>query len=371
MLFRRLFRPHVLIVPLALVVACNNDSSSGKKSDAPKAKETIPDDLVVNEFFPEKGGGKARALVDASIGEGGLAVASAGDGDGGAGATASDDDNAVEERKITVLDPGAEPRAQRRYAFKTPAEMRKLTIAAKTTREAQGQKQEMPQPPVTLTMSFALKGTKGGVYHYEATIKSADVDLPPNADKRAVAQAKQALGALTGITASFDVTARGSIGEAKFEGDKLPRGAAEQIAPLFSNALEFVAAPLPDEAIGIGAKWQETTDSAQTGVRMKVTSTYTLKEWGADGGVIEAEVKRSAPKQPMQDPRMQGASMKVDGNGKFRFEAKTAGIVAKATGENTTVINVEAPGPSGKVESALTETSNEKHTFESLAAAPH
>lgn len=348
---------------------CNSDPSSGKKTEGPKVKEAIPDNMVVNDFFPEKGG-KARPIVDASIGEGGLAGVAAVSGDGGSAPTDDGDDNAIVERKITLIEPGAEPRAQRRYAFKTQSEPRKVTMAVKSVREGQGQKQEDAQPLTTVNMLFTLKGQNAGAFQYDALIKSLDLDLPQNADKRQVAQAKQALDMLKGLKAQIGVTARGSVGDARFESDKLPRGAAEQIMPLFSQVFEFIVAPLPDEPIGVGAKWQETTDGADRGIRSKVVATYTLKEWNADGGVIDAEVKRSAPRQQMQDPRMPGASLRLEGKGTYHFEVKLSGLVQKASGENTTVVNIDAPGPSGKPEPALTETTTVKHTVE-LPAAGH
>jgi hypothetical protein len=362
-----------LVVPILVgllglsQVACNSDPSSGKKAEGPKPKEAIPDNMVVNDFFPEKGA-KARAIVDASIGEGGLGAVAAAPGDGGAEPADDGEGAAVVERKITLIDAGAEPRTQKRYAFKTPSEARKVTMAVKSLREGQGQKQEDAQPLTTVNMLFTLKGQNAGAFQYESLIKNVDLDLPANADKRQVAQAKAALDALKGIKAQISVSARGSVGEAKFESDKLPPGAAEQIMPLFSQVFEFIVAPLPEEAVGVGAKWQETTDGADRGIRSKVTATYTLKEWNADGGVIDAEVKRSAPRQPLQDKRMQGAMIRLEGKGTYHFEVKTSGIVTKASGENTTVLNIEAPGPSGKPEPALTETTTVKHTVESPSA---
>ena len=359
----------LLLIVGASLGACNSDPSSGKKPDGPKTKEVIPDNMVVNDFFPEKGG-RARPIVDASVGEGGIGGVAAMSGDSGAGGADDGDDNAVVERKLTVLDPGAEPRAQRRYAFKTQTEARKVTMNVKSLREGQGQKQEDAQPATTVNMVFTLKGHSGGAFQYEALIKNVDLELPANADKRQVAQAKAALEALKGIKAQISVTARGSIGEAKFESDKLPRGAAEQIMPLFSQVFEFIVAPLPEDAIGVGARWQETTDGADRGIRSKVIATYTLKEWNADGGVIDAEVKRSAPRQQMQDPQMRGASIRLEGKGTYHFEVKTSGLVQKASGENNTVLNVEAPGPSGKPEPALTETTSVKHTVETPQTPP-
>jgi hypothetical protein len=354
------------LVSVALA-ACNSDPSSGKKTEGPKVKEVIPDNMVVNDFFPEKGG-KARPIVDASIGEGGLAGVAAASGDAGASPADDGDDGAIVERKITVLEPGAEPRTQKRYAFKTQTEARKVTMAVKSLREGQGQKQEDAQPLTTVNMVFTLKGQSAGAFQYDALIKNVDLELPANADKRQVAQAKAALDALKGIKAQISVTSRGTVGDAKFESDKLPRGAAEQIMPLFSQVFEFIVAPLPEEAVGVGAKWQETTDGADRGIRSKVIATYTLKEWNAEGGVIDAEVKRSAPRQQVQDPRMPGAAIRLEGKGTYHFEVKTNGLVQKASGENNTVLHIDAPGPSGKPEPALTETTSVKHTVEMPAA---
>jgi hypothetical protein len=59
--------------------------------------------------------------------------------------------------------------------------------------------------------------------------------------------------------------------------------------------------PLPEEEVGVGARWLVTTRLPLSGAAMDVRMAYTLKELRADGMRAEVDVSMSAPPgQPMK-----------------------------------------------------------------------
>lgn len=327
------------LVPTTLLgLACGKDDPKDAPKAAPKAPEKIPEDFVMNDFFAD--GKTARPLVDASA-EGGLFAA----GDGGAGAataTAEGDDVSALDRKFKVTEPGADPKAPRRYTFKATPETRVMNVRANVTREVQGQRQSQEQPMPALTLTFTAKPKGKGMFRMEGVIKK--LELPPENGKPPSAEALAALATLQGVAVGLDVTARGGLGEVKFEGKQPPKG-AEDILGLVTQAFEVILAPLPEEPVGIGGKWEEHATTRERGIEAKTTTTFTLKEWSETGGVVDGTtVGKSAKQQLKGDPRIPpGATVEIESKGDLHYELKANAVASRVTAETTRTVKVEVP----------------------------
>ncbi len=323
------------------LVACSKDDPKDTPKAAPKTPEKIPEDFVMNDFFQD--GKTARPIVDASV-EGGLF---AGGGDAGAGATGAtagggDEEGPSIDRKFKVTEPGAEPRAPRRYAFKPTPETRVMTMKASITREAGGQRQAQEQPLPALTLTFTAKPKGKGMFRMEGVIQK--LELPPENGKPPSAEAVAALAALKGVGVSLDVSPRGGLGEVKFEGKQVPKG-ADEILGLVNQAFEVILAPLPDEPIGVGGKWEEQATTRERGIEAKTTTTFTLKEWGDGGVVIDGVTVGKSPKQALKgDPRIPpGATVEIEQKNDLHYELKPTAVATKVTADTSKVVKVEVP----------------------------
>lgn len=333
------------VLPISLGLSlglggCSKDDPKDTPKAAPKTPEKIPEDFVMNDFFQD--GKTAKPIVDASV-EGGLF---AGAGDGGAGAAAAatgggDEDGPSIDRKFKVTEPGAEPRAPRRYAFKPTPETRVMTMKASITREAGGQRQAQEQPLPALTLTFTAK-PKGKGFRMEGTIQK--LELPPENGKPPSPEAVAALAALKGVGVSLDVTPRGGLGEVKFEGKQVPKG-ADEILGLVNQAFEVILAPLPEEPIGVGGKWEEQATTRERGIEAKTTTTFTLKEWGDGGVIIDGTTIGKSPKQALKgDPRIPpGATVEIEQKNELHYELKPTAVATKVTADTSKVVKVEVP----------------------------
>ena len=102
-----------LVVGMCSVVLAGCGKDPPKKPVDTHPATPIPSDMVFNDFVPTTGGnGVVGVKVDGGIPEGGMAAAE-GTGSTEPGAGGAPD----ESSKLKVTEPGAEPRAARKYAF--------------------------------------------------------------------------------------------------------------------------------------------------------------------------------------------------------------------------------------------------------------
>jgi hypothetical protein len=347
--FPRAFLGFVGFAVLAASVAgCGKDPPK-KPVDEPKKATPVPSDMVFNEFVPTTGGGSGVTGVkhDGGIPEGGMAAAENPAGTGGAGSAdpaAAAPGPGDEASKLKVTEPGAEPRAARRYAFvANRVDKRVLTIRQSAGREGGGPAQEAS---FALTADFTPKLVKPAATKFEMKVIKIDLPDAPPAQK---AQATAQLAAFNGMTGGFDISHRGEMGEIDFKADEKMAGpGADVILQSLQQALELLVPPFPDAPIGTGAKWERKVERKERGMENTSKHAFTLKELTADGGIVTAEVEVSIPKHPLQGRGIPpGAMEEVKGKGSYTYSFKLDHLATKVDGEMTITRRIEVADPKG------------------------
>ena len=88
---------------------------------------------------------------------------------------------------------------------------------------------------------------------------------------------------------------------------KVPEGApadVKQMIDSMQRGVQNFSAPLPDEPVGLGAKWEVRMVIEAGGLRLNQTATYTLKELSSDGYSADVSLKQSSGKQEMKLPNL-------------------------------------------------------------------
>jgi hypothetical protein len=270
-----------------------------------------------------------------------------------------------------LVEPGAEPRAPRRYAFAVgKPEVRVGQVRVVITVAAPGRPPEQQaEPALELTMKLSTKGASKGTFPFDVRLEKAGLAEGQGLDPRSAAEAQKQLGPLVGLAAKLDITPRGMVGELAFAGDeKMAKPGTAEVLQMLQQTLEFAAVPFPEEPIGLGAKWEMSTVSVAQGTKVTTTTVFLLKEWSADGGVVTAEIARSAPKSPLRDPRMPGAQLTLEGKGSYTFKVKLDRPTQKVSGESETVAKIDVPkSPKGPAQ-VITQTIKTKHTLDAPGA---
>jgi hypothetical protein len=335
-----------------MLVGCGKDQPK-KPVDEPKKTTPVPSDMVFNDFVPSGGGGAIVGVkTDGGIPEGGMAAAEQPGTPGGGGGAAAEPGAAPDDgMKLNVTEPGAEPRAARKYTFvANRSDKRMITVRQSAGREGGGPAQEAA---FAVTADFVPKQIKPASTRFE--LKVLKVDLP-DAQGAQKAQAAAQLAAFNGLTGQFDVTSRGEIGEVDFKADERMNGpGAEVIIQSLQQALELLVPPFPSEPIGVGAKWERKVERKERGQENAAKHSFTLKEVSAEGGIVTADVEVSVPKHPFQQRGVPpGATEEVKGKGSYTYAFKFDHISTKVEGDMTIVRKIELVDPKGAKQSDTT-----------------
>lgn len=353
------------VVVLFLGVAASLPLLAGCDRDKPKADEAkktdptpVPSGLVFNDFLPSTGSAAGLGVRDAGL-EGGLAGVTGG-GTGG-GADPGEPTGAQGEPgadKLKVTEPGAEPRALRKYTFvANRTEKRVLTITQSIAQSVGGQQAPTQEMSLKLYVDLTPKQVKPTGATIEA--KVTKVELPG-----APPQAAAMIASLNGLSGTFDVTSRGDAGEVSFVAHQQMRNQlAESVVQGLSQAVQLLLAPLPETPVGAGAKWElgsTKPDAAEQG-----TKRFTLKEVSNDGGIVEAEIDIKVPRRAQQSPRGGVMFVEVDGKGKYQYQVRFDRLSTKVDGELMLNEKIEVPdAKQGGGKQTIVQSQKAKHLIE-------
>jgi hypothetical protein len=328
---------------IGVLCGCGKEAPK-KPDDGPKAATPVPSDMVFNDFVPTTGGGGIVGVkTDGGIPEGGMAAAEQPGGGAAAGGAEPGAPGADDATKLKVTEPGAEPRAARKYAFvANRSDKRLMTIKQAAGREGGGPAQEAS---FAVTADFVPKAVKPAATKFE--MKVLNVDIPEMQGAQKAAAAAQ-LAMFKGLIGQFDISSRGEVGEVEFKADeRMQSQGAEVIIQSLQQALELLVAPLPDAPIGVGAKWERKVERKERGLDNTAKHSFTLKELSADGAVVVADVEVAVPKHAFQARGIPpGATEEVKGKGTYTYELKLDHIASKVEGEMTITRKIELSDPS-------------------------
>ena len=259
---------------------------------------------------------------------------------------------------ITLLQPGDAPRHRVRYSLPTEASPATpttlpLRIALDFTASSDGQPMSLPMPPLSLVIAATPKSDT-------LTLAVQRVEVADGAPPHLAGL----LRALAGLSGDRPFSARGLPPTTT---PLFPPPNTAALAPLldgFSQALEQLVVPLPDEAVGPGARWLQRLPVTQHGVTFEQLTTWTLVA-RTDGALSLAytvelrlgdnpERRLSPPKSPIEgtvqsvDGRGTGTVMLALGPAKNDELALPSPLPLRVTGDHTLALDLEvsaSPSP--------------------------
>ncbi|MCA8999002.1 MAG: hypothetical protein KDA80_18525 [Planctomycetaceae bacterium] len=230
--------------------------------------------------------------------------------------------------KVTVIEPGSEPRTELRYKFQPDADYKMIMeMSMSMAMELAGQKQPKTQIPTTrsiMTMHNKEVSSDGNLtYEFELT----DTEILPGegVNPLVVNLMKQQLDATKGMEGSATVTPRGLTLSADF---KLPPNVTPQLRSMMDNmrqSIQQMSAPLPEEAVGVGAVWKIEMPIQMPQMKLTQVATYKLTKLEGDLAHFDVKITQTAPPQKMNPPgapaniQVQLESMESSGSGKMQL----------------------------------------------------
>ena len=201
--------------------------------------------------------------------------------------------------RVGLLDSGEKPRAPLRYRFsigdKQLVVLRLRYSATNRLRAAAPKKIRFPGIKLVFHVEI-VEALRGDRVRYRFDLVEAALTDVGGADKGLVATATEALKRAQGIRGSAVVDSRGIIRDGTID---IPRQLDPSIQIMLDgmrSSMEQLSTPLPEEPVGIGARWELSQTLVQGGTTLDQTTLYELVK-NTDGeveliGTIEQHAER-------------------------------------------------------------------------------
>ncbi len=199
---------------------------------------------------------------------------------------------------VKLLSPGAEPRKVLRFKFhKDREEKISMEMGTEIAMEMNDMKlPAMKMPAMKMVMSTRITEIRAdGDARYEFKVAHVEVVENPDVMPLVLQTMKESAKGLEGFSGYGIVDTRGVTKEADFE---IPKEATAQVRQLMTSmrqSIKELSAPLPVEAVGVGARWEVHTVVDQSGMKLLQVATYELIKLDGDKGTTKVTLKQTAP----------------------------------------------------------------------------
>jgi hypothetical protein len=217
--------------------------------------------------------------------------------------------SAVSALQARVLEAGAEPRkVLRLHPQAGDKQTLSLTMKISTDIQAAGMPgQTMKLPAIKMTMDTTVKSVSAeGDILYDMTMGNAEVAGEADANPQIAQLLKSAFSGFKGLSGSGTTSDRGF---GKGTEMKTPAGADPQLRQVVDQVRESfgqLSVPLPEEAVGPGARWEVKMAVKAQGMTIDQTSVYQLVSIEGDRVTVKGTVEQRASNQKIQNPAMPG-----------------------------------------------------------------
>jgi hypothetical protein len=265
---------------------------------------------------------------------------------------------------VRVLEPGGEPRSDLSYAL-SKGSTRTVVMSMDLAMAVKSQGQALPPaslPRMGMTLEAAtVDKSPAGEFKIDSHLTGVSLD-PNGAQQEQVARAlRPQLDSLKGLSMAYWVNPKGHVRDVKLG---VPSGvpqAAQQLLNGMSQSFESMVTPLPAEPVGVGARWQVITRTANGGADLLQSAVYTLKARDGAKATLEVSLMQLSANDTIRTPQMPaGMSAKVrsfssSGAGTTVLDLKS---VAPDSGTLTLKVAMEiaVQGPGAAGESSTVET---------------
>ena len=250
----------------------------------------------------------AEKLAEASQKPAALAAAAAG--------------SASESAQVKLQEAGAEPRKVLRLHPK-PGDKQTLRLTMKMGVEMKMGEIETPAmklPPMKMNLEVSVKTVSPeGEIAYDIAMSDLSVADDPDAAPQITEAIKSALGNFKGLSGTGTMSSRGFSKGTEFKASGGADAQLSQILDGIKDSCSTLAIPLPEEAIGTGAKWEVKLPLKSGGMTINQTAVYELASLEGDRLAIRSSIAQQAGNQKVENPAMPGLKLdlnKMTGTGK-------------------------------------------------------
>jgi hypothetical protein len=223
--------------------------------------------------------------------------------------------------QVKLLQPGAEPRKVLRL-HPSPGDKQTLSMTMKMAGESKVGETPTPAmklPGLKMTLGCTVKEVSdNGNIAYGLVLSDFSVSDEPGGTPEAAAAMKAIFAGVKGLTGTGTASSRGHNESAAFEAPAGSNPQTRQLADQMKDLFTQLLVPLPEEAVGPGAKWEVKTPLKSQGMTVDQTATYELVSLEGERLTTKSTLAQHAANQKIQNPAMPGMKMdltKMTGKG--------------------------------------------------------
>lgn len=230
---------------------------------------------------------------------------------------------------VKLLEAGASPKKPiRLQPKKGETQTSTMTTKMEQSMVINGMKLPAPgAPPMQFTIEVNVKEVAKNEINFEYKYIKAELLDDEKNPSPVAALIKQQIEPLVGTSGSCTFTDRGFAVKHELT---LPEGVSGPMRATLDglkDSMNRLGSPLPEEPIGIGAKWSVEQNVAANGVKLAQTTIHTLKSIDGSSYTIDVAITQNAKPQKMQPPGLPpGTSVELE--------------ALDSTGKGTMVLNV-------------------------------
>ena len=245
---------------------------------------------------------------------------------------------------MRLLDHGKEPLRPLRYTWQVDRK-ELMTIELRTTVSTEGQ--DIPLPPLHVVVAIDPQSvTPAGDLRFAWSVLRAGADADAGGAPPQVAEGwKQQIAPVEHLSGTAVVGPDGVSKGVTVEGPADAATDAEMVTQVV-QMLRDVAAPLPAEPVGVGARWQKVSTLDAKNGHATQTDTYTLAELHGDRGKLADVLAQTASPQLLPSPDGTGApparvdSLLTSGTSTLAFDLGR--LVAQSKLDGTTAMSLSS-----------------------------
>jgi len=266
----------------------------------------------------------------------------------GVAATPEADDSSPDDPGIKLLDKGAAPGTKLRYQ---PADGAVETLLLVQTRsEAFVGEKPRAVPSSKLTIAFTIKGKaangdREGTYEIKDGVVEQDGAVAPAMARQVQAFLKKAIG----MGGTFVISDRGTVRKVTPTETKDADAVTKQFVQGVADTVQVAIVPFPVARVGVGAKWEHQYEAHQSGVAVKMRTTYEVTALSGDEVKLKITDSQKADKQVVEmgpGPKITVSNYTNEGTGEIVL--RTTRLTPRSrTGKNQGSMTMEGL-PTGK-----------------------
>jgi hypothetical protein len=242
---------------------------------------------------------------------------------------------------VTVASPGAEPRTRLRYKVTAgQVFVMSVTTSLGLTMSLEGMSMPaMDMPTMKMTANLTVKDVAAnGDITYDIAFTEMTAEALPGMDPSMVAMVQGAAGQITALKGTMTTTDRGVSKSGGLDLNKIPDPNLRQTLGSVSGSLESMSMPLPEEAVGMGAKWEVRQAINAAGAQTFQRVECEVTSISASSVSLRLKVDQTTPPQSISNPQLPaGASMEIEKMG--------------GTGTGTSTIQLGSLVPTSEIQS--------------------